>query len=169
MNAYSSEAQAERRLRGAAFQDEIRSAWKKIPNCWRMRIDDSSGSRPADEIVLLPEVNLLLEMKRKKEEELRISDIRENQVGGMIDFMRASSRNLSFVLVSFQNDATDTAYGMLLPMFLRACVNKDAQYLTETEILQYVGFNGAVRIPRVGDDYDLRMLVSFAKEQVVSK
>lgn len=57
--------QRERQQRGDDFQAEIRRSWRGVPNVWRMRIADGAGAtRPGDEIVITPEVNILAEMKR---------------------------------------------------------------------------------------------------------
>ena len=54
--------QQEKRQRGDDFQEELRRSWHYVPNCWRMRIADrSGGTRPADEIVLLSNINILAE------------------------------------------------------------------------------------------------------------
>ncbi|MEN6565896.1 MAG: hypothetical protein ABFC57_06310 [Veillonellales bacterium] len=109
---YSAESQAEKRLRGEQFQEEIRRSWSLIPNCWRMRITDDCGSRPADEIVILPYVNFLIEMKRKAVGRLCLSDLRMNQIGGLNDFEKTGEKNVSLIMFSCLNAEIDVTYAV---------------------------------------------------------
>jgi len=169
--SHSSESQYEKRARGEAFQNEIKASWRLIPDCWRMRISDDCGSRPADEIVLLSEDRLLNELKRKADGMLCISDLRTNQLGGLIDFMHAGGNNFGMVLVSFVDDTYDTAYAIAISTFLNLCERKNRMYLSIKEISDAVYEGLAVEIPRLAscqekekflvDVYDLRPLVKF--------
>ena len=109
--------QRERQQRGEEFQDEIRRSWRLLPNCWRMRIADGQGTtRPADEIILLEEINVLAEAKRTSGEVFKLSMLRPNQVTGLIDFDQVISRNWGLVFISFLNDdkGLDEAYAIRL-------------------------------------------------------
>ena len=97
--------QRERQQRGDDFQEEIRRSWRRLPNCWRMRIADGGGaSRPADELILLEEINVLAEQKRTAGDVFRLGMLRENQITGLVDFDEVISRNLGLVFISFLNE-----------------------------------------------------------------
>lgn len=162
--SHSSESQYEKRARGEAFQNEIKASWRLIPDCWRMRISDDCGSRPADEIVLLSEDRLLNELKRKSDGMLCISDLRTNQLGGLIDFMHAGGNNFGMVIVSFLDDEWDTAYAIPISVFLSTCEKKNRMYMSIAEIASSTYEGKAVELSRTAefaDCYDLKPLVKF--------
>lgn len=161
---YSSEAQAEKRIRGESFQEEIRRSWSLIPNCWRMRITDDCGSRPADEIVILPHVNFLIEMKRKASDRLNLADLRTNQLSGLMDFEKAGDRNKGIVIVSFLNETSDFAYAVGLRDLLLYLNKMSQMFITQSDLASnLISFD----LPRIEINeqrgYDLRRLVDWFK------
>lgn len=114
--------QRERQQRGTDFQEEIRSSWRQVPNCWRMTIESgkgqgqSSGTRPADAITILNDVNVLTELKRTSGEAFELGFLRPNQLEGLIDFDAVIPRNFGLVFVSFLNEerGIDAAYSIRL-------------------------------------------------------
>lgn len=112
-----SEQQRNRNQRGEDFQNEIRRSWPLVPNSWRLRIADAGGgSRPADEITLLPGCNILAEMKRTEKPYFGLDFLRPNQVRGLLDFDRVLDRNYGLVYVSFlaEKGGWDLAYAFRL-------------------------------------------------------
>ncbi|WP_238189945.1 hypothetical protein [Paenibacillus sp. L3-i20] len=160
------ELQQERQQRGEDFQAEIRSSWANIPNCWRMRIKDGGGgTRPADEIVLLEEVNVLAEHKRTESDRFELSFLRPDQVKGLLLFDRCLARNFGLVFVSFNNPekGRDDAYAFRLVRALRYMQSKERQYVTLEEFSQ--GAIPCAKLPRITADnsYDLKGLVKCCK------
>jgi hypothetical protein len=100
-------SQANKRRRGDNFQEEIRESWKLIPNCYRIAIPGTGGSRPADSLILLPSVNILAELKRTAGESFKLSFLRKNQLKALIDFEKIMTRNAGVVFVSFLNEVED--------------------------------------------------------------
>lgn len=164
MSNYSSQSQADKRQRGENFQEEIRRSWALIPNCWRMRITDDCGSRPADEIVILPHVNFLIEMKRKADDRLNLADLRTNQIGGLIDFIKAGNKNVGMIFVSFLSESVDATYAISIRTFLQHLKKMDRLYMDRQEISEY---QEAILLPRIMVDADpannLRGLVDWFK------
>lgn len=100
--------QRERQQRGDDFQQEIRRSWRLIENCWRMKIADGGGAtRPADEIILLEEINVLAEQKRTQGTVFKLSMLRPNQITGLVDFDEVISRNYGLVFIGFLDEAKD--------------------------------------------------------------
>jgi hypothetical protein len=162
----TSKQQRERQQRGEDFQDEIRRSWALIPNCWRMRIKDGGGgTRPADEIVLLEEVNILAEHKRTESDRFELAFLRTDQVKGLIQFDRCLVRNLGLVFVSFHNQdaGIDEAYAFRLARALQYMQYKGRQYVT----LEELGYQDlpCSKLPRIAADltYDLGGLVTCCK------
>lgn len=160
------ELQRERQQRGEAFQEEIRRSWANIPNSWRMRIKDGGGgTRPADEIVLLEEVNVLAELKRTESDRFELSYLRPDQVKGLLLFDRCLARNYGLVFVSFNNpDAgRDEAYAFRLARALQYMKGKGRQYVTLEELTQQA--ISCAQLPRITADnsYDLKGLVKCCK------
>ncbi len=110
--------QQERQQRGDDFQDEIRKSWRLVRGCWRMTIESgkgggqSSGTRPADAITLLKDVNVLAELKRTAGESFKLGMLRSSQLKGLRDFDEILPRNYGLVFVSFLNEekGIDEAY-----------------------------------------------------------
>lgn len=166
--SHSFESQYEKRARGEAFQNEIKASWRLIPDCWRMRISDDCGSRPADEIVILSEDRLLNELKRKSDGKLCVADLRTNQLGGLIDFMHAGGNNFGIVIVSFLDDERDIAYAIPISVFLNTCEKKNRMYMSSIELASSTYEGKAVELPRTAefaDCYDLKPLVEFVKRR----
>ena len=114
--------QRERQQRGTDFQAEIRLSWRQVPNCWRMTIESgkgqgqSSGTRPADAITILNDVNVLTELKRTNGEAFELGFLRPNQLEGLIDFDAVIPRNFGLVFISFLNEerGIDAAFSIRL-------------------------------------------------------
>lgn len=107
--------QQERRGRGKEFEEEIRRSWSRVPNVWRLRIADGGGaSRPADELVLTPSGNLLIEMKRTEYSSFGMSFLRTGQIKGLLEFEHVLPQNYGLVFVSFLGDIRDEVYAFRL-------------------------------------------------------
>lgn len=136
-NQYSSESQLERQQRGEDFQDEIRRSWRLIEPCWRMRISDGKGAdRPADEIILLQDFNILAEHKRTSSDRFELSFLRPNQIKGLYDFDTVLERNYGLVFVSFLNEdaGIDEAYTFRLLAALKYMKTQGRRYITRKEL-----------------------------------
>lgn len=128
--------QKERQQRGQEFQDEMRRSWAMVNGCWRKRLKDGGGStEPADEIVLLEEVNLLLEHKRTDGDRFELSFLRSDQVSGLLDFDRVIARNYGLVCVSFNSPqiGLDVAYAVRLITALRYMQGQGVHFITLAE------------------------------------
>lgn len=101
---HSPEAQRERWERGTDFQEEFRSSLHRVPKCWFKRLVDGSGPQPFDTLALLDKVSLGLEFKRKKSGTLDFSDLRPNQVTGLLNFNNCLTRNVGAVAVHFLDE-----------------------------------------------------------------
>lgn len=158
------EIQAARRQRGEDFESECRLGWRQIPNLWRLRITDGGilGTRPADELILTEWANLLCEEKRTDGDRFTLSMLRTDQLKGLLKFERALDRNKGIVLVSFLNEAVDTAYAFRLYDALLFMKEKRRQYITLEEFT--AGEFKAVYLPRITVDgkpaYDLKGVVT---------
>lgn len=159
--------QRERNQRGQDFQEEIRRSWRRIPNCWRMRVKDGSGgTRPADELTLLEDVNILAELKRTEGVEFRLSFLRPNQIEGLLDFDRALKRNYGLVFVSFHNPdrGLDEAYAVRLGTALRYMQRRGVSYISLDDFRRAA--LPCVPLPRIEaaePTYDLKELVDNCK------
>lgn len=124
--------QRERQQRGTDFQDEVRRSWAFVENCWRLRIKDGGGgTRPADELVLLQDANILAEHKRTKGRKFELGFLRPDQVQGLLDFDRVLERNYGLVFVSFHDPekGLDEAYAMRLSTAMRYMQRQGVQYI----------------------------------------
>lgn len=158
--------QRERNERGQDFQAEIRRSWRRIPNCWRMRVRDGGGTRPADEVALLDDVNILAEMKRTEGLEFRLSFLRPDQIEGLLDFDRALQRNYGLVFVSFHIPAKgiDEAFAIRLGTAIRYMQRGDVSYIHLDDFRR--GALPCCELPRieaVDPIYDLKGLVKKCK------
>lgn len=159
--------QRERNERGQQFQEEIRRSWLLIPNCWRLRIKDGGGgTRPADELVLLDEANLLSEHKRTAGNRFQFSMLRPDQVTGLLDFDSTLERNKGLVFVSFHNPekGLDDAYAFRLVVAMAYMHRKGLQYISRDDLESKV--IPCAQLPRLEADeptYDLRGLVECCK------
>lgn len=154
--------QRERNERGQDFQAEIRRSWRRIPNCWRMRVRDGGGTRPADEVTLLEDVNILAELKRTEGRRFELSFLRPDQIDGLLDFDRVISRNYGLVFVSFHNpkQRLDEAYAVRLGTAIRYMQRRGVSYITLDDFQR--GSLPCVPLPRIEASkptYDLRGLV----------
>lgn len=130
-----------------------------------MRISDGvSSTRPADELVLTEEVNILAEHKRTEGTKFELSFLRPNQIQGLVDFDEVVTRNVGLVFVSFHNPTQrrDEAYVLRLVTVLRYLRIKERQYISLSELQAGMGVGTSalsVRIPRLESGsklYDLR-------------
>ena len=158
------ESQKDRYQRGLDFQEECRRSWKLLPHIWRLRITDGRGlgTRPADELILMENLNLLCEMKRTVGDVFTLSMLRTDQVKGLLQFEQVLERNRGLVFVSFNSDDLDTAYSFRLYDALRYMKKQGRRYITEAELRQEE--IPAVDLPRISLDgepgYDFRGLVN---------
>lgn len=162
MSTYSSEKQLEKQQRGEDFQDEIRRSWHLIEPSWRMRISDGKGrgTRPADEIILLKDLNILAEHKRTAGTRFELSFLEPNQIKGLLDFDQVLERNYGLVFVSFLNEeyGDDEAYTFRLITALKYMKKEGRKYITSKELRNKLIRN--VTLPRLTIDekpgYDLK-------------
>lgn len=153
--------QKERQQRGQDFQDEIRRSWRLVPNSWRMRIADGrGGTRPADEIILLNDVNILAEHKRTQGDRFELSFLEVNQIKGLLDFDQVIARNKGLVFVSFLDEAKglDLAVAFRLIPAAYYMKRKRRKYITVDEFKKQV--TPCLWLPRMqlddGPGYDLK-------------
>lgn len=128
--------QKERQQRGQDFQEELRRSWRLVPNCWRMRIADGrGGTRPADEIVLLSDINVLAELKRTKGDRFNLGMLEVNQIRGLLDFDSVIDRNRGLVFVSFLDEArgVDLAVAFRLIPAAKYMKQKNKKYISIEE------------------------------------
>jgi hypothetical protein len=148
--------------RGIDFQDEMRTSWRQIPNCWRMRITDSNGPRPADEIILLEKVNILAEHKRTEQKAFELNFLRPNQVKGLLNFDEILPQNFGVVFVSFHNEQTglDTAYAVRLYDAITYMKSVSKLYVPLPAFT--AGVVPAAEMPRLEPNvYDLKGVVEY--------
>jgi hypothetical protein len=134
MNA-TSDLQKERRDRGDEFQTEIRRSWRLTPNVWRLRVPDTgAGGRPADEVVLTANGNILAELKRTKKDRFNLSFLRTNQFQGLLDFDLVLPHNYGLVFVSFNRSTVDLAYAFRLRTALGYMRKQRRNHITRREL-----------------------------------
>lgn len=160
--------QRERQQRGTDFQDEIRRSWRLIPHTWRLRIPDGrGGTRPADELLLAVNINILAELKRTEEDNFELAFLEPNQIKGLLDFDKVIECNYGLVYVSFLNEELkrDVAYAFRLVTAMRYMQQKRRKYITLEELSS--GAIPRVWIPRIPADkmpdnepgYDLKEVI----------
>jgi len=159
----TTELQRDRNIRGGDFQAEIRRSWRLVPNVWRARITDgNSATRPADEITVTQEANLLTELKRTSKDAFYLSFLRAPQIKGLVDFDQVIRRNLGLVIVSFLTDEIDETYAFRLVSALKYMKYTGRASIT-LEALRTRAFHKRILIPRmlIEEDhgYDLKELV----------
>jgi len=166
MNDAQRDLQHERQQRGDDFQNEIRKSWRLVNNCWRMTIESGkgtgrgSGTRPADAITLLKDVNILTELKRTAGNEFKLSMLRPGQLKGLMDFDAVIPRNFGLVFISFLNEAKgiDEAYSFRIKDGLDFMRKAGRWHIKREEIPDMYSVFG-LPLPRLpGDDerlYDL--------------
>jgi len=101
-----------------------------------MRIADGrGGTRPADEVILLNDINVLGEHKRTQGDRFELSFLRVNQLTGLVDFDQVIERNKGLVFVSFLDDAKglDAAVTFRLIDILGHMKQRGRQYVTLAE------------------------------------
>lgn len=129
--------QAERRQRGEDFQIEIRRSWRIIPGCWRLRITDGvnrTGTRPADDLVLLEHINVLSEEKRTASDRFELAYLRPSQIKGLLEFEAVLERNKGLVFVSFLHDDVDAAFAFRLVDATVYMREQNRKYITLQEL-----------------------------------
>lgn len=160
-------AQWDRRQRGEDFEQEIRSSWALIPNCWRMKIAAVGGTRPADEIILLEDANVLAEQKRTAGAIFKLNMLRENQVTGLVDFDQVIGRSYGLVFISFLNEdlGRDETYAVRLITALKYMKSKNRVSIPLADLQQ--GKLNCMEIPRVAGaekrTYDLKGVVKYCR------
>jgi hypothetical protein len=103
--------------RGEDFQTEIKKSLSKLTGTWTMPIQDGrGGSKPADRLILFPQVSVLAELKRTKKKSFQLDFLEPNQIKGLADFHRPELRRYGLVFCSFLDDAKglDEAYAFSL-------------------------------------------------------
>ncbi len=126
--------QQERRNRGKDFEQIVRRSWSLVPNIWRMRIADGGGAtRPADEIVITPTENFLIEMKRTNTDRFSLDFLREGQIKGLINFDNATDRNYGIVLISFSTENIDEVFAFRLITALDYLISKKSKSIAISE------------------------------------
>lgn len=153
--------QRERQQRGEDFQNELRRSWRTVDKCWRMRIADGRGAtRPADELILLKDVNILGEHKRTKGDRFEFSFLEVNQVKGLLDFDHVLDRNRGLVFVSFLNDELGRDLAVTFRLKTAMALMKDIgrKYIKIDEFVNQV--IPCLWLPRIqledGPGYDLK-------------
>jgi hypothetical protein len=126
-----------------------------------MRIADGRGStRPADEVILLHDINVLGEHKRTQGDRFELSFLRTNQLTGLVDFDSVIPRNKGLVFVSFLDEAkgVDDAIAFQLITVLRHMKRLRRRYITAEEFIK--GKVPGLRLPCIQTDdgrgYDLK-------------
>lgn len=90
---------------GKEFELEIAKSWTLVNNAWRLRLRDGGGIEcPADELVLLPNVRLLNELKRTNKNYFSLKLLRTNQISGLLTFEKKDSNNYGLVFINFYNE-----------------------------------------------------------------
>ncbi|MEK4879371.1 hypothetical protein [Paenibacillus sp. FSL R5-0908] len=160
--------QKERQQRGQEFQDEMRRSWALVKGCWRKRLKDGGGStEPADELVLLEDLNLLLEHKRTEGDRFELGFLRADQVTGLLNFDRVIARNYGLVCVSFNdpNTGRDDAYAFRFITAMRYMQRKSRVYITAAELAHKA--LPCARLPRLQGaekpTYDLGELIACCR------
>lgn len=159
--------QRERDERGREFQAEIRRSWARVPKCWRLRIPDGGGNtRPADELILLDDVNILAEHKRTAGDRFELSFLRKNQIQGLLSFDNTLRRNKGLVFVSFHNpeEQRDTACVFRFLDAVWFMKFQKRKYITLNELNRA---NWCLKLPRIDSadplEYDLKGVNDFCK------
>lgn len=158
--------QKERYQRGEDFQNEIRRGWRLVPNSWRRRVVDGqgSGTQPADEIILLPEGNVLAEHKRRKGDRFSLNELEPNQQKGLLDFDAVLPQNYGLVFISFLDEekGVDEAYVVRFVSLARYLRSEGRSSITRNQLMINVVSDKVVHIPVRTVDcvriYDLRRL-----------
>lgn len=157
--------QRERNQRGEDFQDEIRRSWRLLPSLWRTRITDGGGgTRPADELIITQDINIIAEHKRTQKKSFQLNFMRPNQITGLVDFDQIIDRNLGLVFVSFLDEAVgvDKAYAFRLITALHYMKKKGRVHITLEEFIEKRV--PCVELPRLENGlYDLQGVVNCYK------
>lgn len=128
--------QADKRQRGEDFQNELKRSWPLVANTWRLRIPDKGGSRPADELVIAGDINILAELKRTESEGFQLSYLRPNQLKGLIEFDACNKRNKGLVFISFlsETENRDSSFVFRLTDGLKFMHLKGRNYIRMDEL-----------------------------------
>jgi hypothetical protein len=148
--------------RGEDFQNEIKSSLSKVPGTWTMPIQDGrGGSKPADRLILFPQVSILAELKRTKKKAFKFDFLEPNQVKGLADFHNPDLRRYGIVFCSFLDEAKelDEAYAFSL--------ENAAKYMRRYNTMQVPIFDmheiQALKLERIDDYYDLQEVAECYK------
>lgn len=162
--------QKERYQRGEDFQNEIRRGWRRVPNSWRRRVvDGEGGTQPADEIILLPEGNVLAEHKRTVNDRFNLNKLEPNQQKGLLDFDAVLPQNYGLVFISFLDEARDVdeTYVVRFLSLARYLRSKGRISITRNELMINILSGKVCHIPvsTVNGirEYDLRGLGNCLK------
>jgi len=162
--------QKERQQRGEDFQNEIRRGWRLVPNSWRRRVVDGqgSGTQPADEIILLPEGNVLAEHKRTVNDRFNINKLEPNQQKGLLDFDAVLPNNYGLVFISFLDEArhVDETYVVRFLSLAKYLRSKGRISITRNELMVNILSGKVCFIPTttaIERTYDLRGLGTCLK------
>ncbi|MCO5387830.1 MAG: hypothetical protein NHB14_20905 [Desulfosporosinus sp.] len=118
----------------------------------------SSGTRPADAITLLKDVNVLAELKRTAGESFKLGMLRSSQLKGLTDFDEVIPRNYGLVFVSFLNEekGIDEAYSFRLIDGLKFMKRQGRLHIKLTEFRNFeISRLTLPRIPGEERLYDL--------------
>lgn len=123
-----------------------------------MRIADGGGStRPADDIIITDNLNILAENKRTDGDAFKLSMLEVNQQTGLTDFEATQiDRNVGMVFISFYNGTHDEMYGFRLVPALQYMV-KHKRVSIPREVLKAGGIP-AILFPLIDEverTYDL--------------
>jgi len=151
---------------GKLFELDIARSWKKVPNSWRLRLrDGGSVERPADELVLLPEVSLLNELKRTSRPKFSITMLRTNQINGLLNFEKAADRNYGLVFFNYLNDEKREDRLFVFRYVHLLLYIKESGHTTNTFDLELFENTDILNIElqRVGNYYNLVPLLDIRK------
>lgn len=152
--------QKERQQRGEDWQDAVRRSWRLVPNTWRLRIPDGGGgTRPADELVLTEEINILAEHKCTNSDRFQLAYLTPGELKGLMDFDLVISRNLGLVFIHFLNEekGIDEAYAFRITAAIMFMYDRKREYITLEEFRSGVPL--CIPLPRLEapePTYDLK-------------
>lgn len=88
--------------RGKIFEDEIRRSCTLIEDSWRLRLTDGrcAGPRPADMLLITPDGNYLMELKRRACKNFHLKYLEKHQIEGLLKFSEMRGPNYGLVLWS---------------------------------------------------------------------
>lgn len=157
--------QKRKRQRGEDFQDQLRDSWLQVPNIWRAHLNEASGSRPADDIVLTEPINILFEAKRTEDTAFRLGFLRQNQINGLLDFEKVIDRNYGLVFINFldHKEGIDETYTFRLIKALKYMLAKESLSIKLEELRE--GKADSLLLPALPDRlYDVEEVLKCYKQ-----